>query len=39
MAIPKKGSEIDGQLCETLSVEEFSIDFDICYNILSPIIR
>ena len=39
MAIPKMWSYIEGQLCETLSVEQFSTDFDICYDILSTIIE
>ena len=38
MAIPKKWSYIEGELCETLPVEQFSTDFDICYDVLSPII-
>ena len=35
MAIPKMWSQIDGEICETLSVEQFTTDFDICYNIKS----
>ena len=36
MAIPKKWSYIDGQLYETLSVEQFPIAFDIMLRDFEP---
>ena len=38
MAIPKKWKQLDGQLSETLSVKQFSTNFDIYYNMVSQII-
>ena len=38
MTIPKKWYELDGQLSDTLSVKQFSTNFDIYYDMVNQII-
>ena len=38
MAIPKKWSQLDGQLNDTLSLKQFSTNFDIYYHMVNQLL-
>ena len=38
MAIPKKWSQLDGQLNDTLSLKQFSANFDIYYHMVNHMV-
>ena len=38
MAIPKKWSQLDGQLNDTVSLKQFSANFDIYYHMVNQLL-